>query len=85
MEFNSSVLSYLASVSVRSLGLAVLALAAVLVCRIKSAAALHAISTAIVAGMLALAALAPVLPPATPADPASGRRAGPRHPHSPDD
>ena len=63
MEFNSSVLSYLASVTVRSLGLAALALAAVLVGRIKSAAALHAILTAVVAGMLALAALAPVLAP----------------------
>jgi beta-lactamase regulating signal transducer with metallopeptidase domain len=63
MEFDSSVLSYLASVTTRSLGLAVLALAAVLVCRIRSAAAMHAICTAVVAGMLALAALSPVLPP----------------------
>lgn len=63
MEIASSVLSYLANVAVRSLGLAALALVAVLLLRIKAAAALHAVCTLVVAGMLALAAFAPMLPP----------------------
>jgi TonB family protein len=63
MELNSIVLWYLAGVTIRSLGLAVFALAAILVFRSKSAAALHAVLTVVVAGMLASAALTPVLPP----------------------
>jgi TonB family protein len=61
MDFNSF-LSYLASVTVRSLGLAVLALMAVVLFRVRAAAALHAVCTVVVAGMLVLAALAPALP-----------------------
>ena len=62
MDFNSF-LSYLASVTVRSVGLAVLALIAVLLFRVRAAAALHAVCTVVVASMLVLAVLAPVLPP----------------------
>ena len=62
MDFSSEVLSYLVSVSIRSLGLAALALTVVAVCRIRSAAARHAMCTAVLTGMLALAALSPLLP-----------------------
>jgi len=62
MDFNQSVLAYLAGVTVRSLGLGLLALAAVLLWRVKSAAARHAVCTALVGGMLVLAGLTPLLP-----------------------
>ena len=56
------VLSYLAGVTVRSLGLAVIAWAAMVLVRVKSPAARHAVWTVVTAGMLALAAASALLP-----------------------
>jgi TonB family protein len=63
MVFESSVLSYLVEVTARSLCLAVLALAAIAILRVRTAAARHAAGTVVVAGMLLLAAFAPLAPP----------------------
>jgi TonB family protein len=62
MEWSSNVLSYLASVAVRSLILAVVTGAVILAFRIKSAAARHAVWTLVTAGMLVLALSTPLLP-----------------------
>jgi TonB family protein len=63
MDWSAMVLSYLASVTVRSLGMMVLALAGIGVLRVKTAAARHAVWTVVVAGMLLLALLSPSMPP----------------------
>jgi len=63
MEFSSNFLWHLASVAVRSLGLAGLAWAALAVLRVQAAAVRHAVWTVVVAAMLAMAALEPLLPP----------------------
>jgi TonB family protein len=63
MPQGSDVLSYLASVTARSLVLFLVAGAAVGIFRVKAAAARHALWTVVAAGMLTLAALSPVLPP----------------------
>lgn len=63
MDVYSSLLSFLASVTVRSLGLVAVAIAAMLIFRVKAAAARHAVLTMVVLGMLLLAALAPSMPP----------------------
>src|SRR6185436_5561092 len=63
MDWSASVLSYLASVTARSLVLFAPALAAMLAFRVKSAAARHALLTMVAGGMLVLAALSPALPP----------------------
>ncbi len=57
------ILAYLAGVTARSLCLFVLALAAVAILRVRTAAARHAIWTVVMAGMLLLTALAPLAPP----------------------
>src|ERR1017187_9473909 len=62
MEFPSNVLPYLAGVTVRSLGLAAIAWAAMALFRVKSPAARHAVWTMVTAGMLVLAAASAVLP-----------------------
>ena len=62
MEWNSGVLYYLAGVAVRSLGLAALAWAAMVLVRVKSPAARHAVWTTATAGMLVLAAASAMLP-----------------------
>src|SRR5882762_507721 len=62
MDLSSTILSYLAGVSMRSLGLLGLALATIWVGRVRSASARHAVWTLVAAGMLVLAALNPVLP-----------------------
>src|SRR5438105_1203326 len=63
MEFGVNFLQHLASVSIRALGLAGLAFAALALLRVRSAAARHAIWTVVVAAMLAIAILEPLLPP----------------------
>jgi TonB family protein len=63
MEFSSNLLSYLASVALRSLILASVAAAAIFVFRVKSAAVRHAVWTIAALGMLALGVLAPLLAP----------------------
>lgn len=63
MPQSYDLLSYLVSVTARSLVLFAVAALALLVVRAKSAAARHAVWTVVVAGMLALAALSPFLPP----------------------
>src|SRR5579862_8398309 len=63
MQLESSVLAFLAGVTLRSLGLLVLALAAIAILRVRTAAARHAIWSAVVAGMLLLAALSALAPP----------------------
>jgi TonB family protein len=63
MESGSIVLSYVAGAAVRTLALAAVAWAAMLVCRVKSPAARHAVWTVVVAGMLSLAAATALLPP----------------------
>jgi beta-lactamase regulating signal transducer with metallopeptidase domain len=62
MPQSSEVLSFFASVTVRSLVLFAVAAAALLAFRVKAAAARHAIWTVVAAGMLVLALLSPVLP-----------------------
>ncbi len=62
MPDSSEALSFLASLTVRSLVLFAAAGAALFVCRVKSAAARHAVWTVVAGGMLALAALGPMLP-----------------------
>src|SRR5579863_3793975 len=57
------ILAYLAGVTARSLCLFALALAAIAILRVRTAAARHAIWTVVMAGMLLLAALAPLAPP----------------------
>lgn len=57
------ILPYLASLTVRSLGLAAAALAAIFLFRMKTAAARHAVWTVVVLGMLLLAALGTLAPP----------------------
>ena len=56
-------LAYLANVTVRSLCLAAAALGAAWLFQVRTAAARHAVMTAVAAGTLLLAALAPALPP----------------------
>ena len=63
MDWSATALSYLAGVTVRSLGLVLVALVAIGVLRVSAAAARHAVWTVTLAGMLLLAALAPVMPP----------------------
>ena len=63
MQLDSGVLSYLAGVTVRSAGLCLLTLAAMVIFRVRTAAARHALWTALVVGMLLTAALAPLAPP----------------------
>src|SRR4051794_33419356 len=63
MDWSGSILSFLASVTVRSLVLFAVAAAALLAFRVKSAAANHAAWTVVAGGMLLLAMLSPVLPP----------------------
>ena len=63
MESGSVVLSYVAGVAVRTLALALVAWTAMLVCRVKSPAARHAVWTLVVAGMLSLAVAKALLPP----------------------
>lgn len=63
MWFDSSVLSYLAGVTARSLALAAVALAAIGILRIRTAAARHAIWTVVVTGMLLLALCSLLAPP----------------------
>jgi TonB family protein len=63
MELSSNWLSYLAGVSVRSLCFAAIALAAILIFRIRTAGARHAVWTVVMSAMLLLAVLTPVLPP----------------------
>ncbi|HWD00101.1 MAG TPA: M56 family metallopeptidase [Candidatus Sulfopaludibacter sp.] len=62
MDWSATALSYLAGVTVRSLGLVVVALAGVAVLRVRTAAARHAVWTVTVAGMMLLAVLEPVMP-----------------------
>jgi len=62
MDWSTTALSYLASVTARSLCLVFLAFAGVALLRAGAAAARHAIWTVTVGGMLALALLAPVMP-----------------------
>src|SRR5882672_8246210 len=57
-----SFLSHMAGVAVRSLGLAAVAAMAMLLFRVKSAAARHAVWTVVAAGMLVLAAFEPLMP-----------------------
>ena len=63
MEFSANFLWHLASVALRSLGLAGLAFAALPILRIQAAAVRHAVWTVVVAAMLATAVLEPLLPP----------------------
>src|SRR5687767_4668404 len=63
MDWSASLLSFLASVTARSLCLAALALATMLAFRVRTAAARHAVLTMTVLGTLLLAALAPLMPP----------------------
>jgi TonB family protein len=63
MQLESSVLAFLAGVTLRSLCLLVLALAAIAILRVRTAAARHAMWSAVVAGMLLLAALSALAPP----------------------
>ena len=63
MSIESSVLSYLAGVSIRSLCLLALAAAAIGCLRVRTPAARHAVWSATMAGMLLLAALSPLAPP----------------------
>src|ERR1700722_618419 len=78
MQFFADVVPYLETLAVRSLALAAIALAAIYLLRVKSAAAQHAVWTAVVAGMLLLPAFGPVfpaiplriLPPPAPVSPA---------------
>lgn len=63
MPHGSDVLIFLASVTARSLVLFLVAGAAILILRVKAAAAQHALWTVVACGMLALAALSPLLPP----------------------
>jgi TonB family protein len=62
MPQSSEVLSFFASVTVRSLILFAVAAAVLLAFRVKAAAARHAIWTVVAAGMLLLAVLSPALP-----------------------
>jgi len=62
MEFSSNLLWFLAGVTARTAGLALLGLAAIVLLRMKTAAARHAVWTVVMAGMLLAAALAPVMP-----------------------
>ena len=62
MDWSASVLSSLASVTARSLILFGVAAVAILVFRVKAAAARHAVWTAVTAGLLLLSALSPALP-----------------------
>ena len=59
---SSQILWHLASMAVRSLGLAAMAWMAIGIVRLKSPAARHAVWTLVVTGMLLLAILEPVLP-----------------------
>ena len=63
MGFSVTLLSDLASATLRSTLLGVVALLLVLAFRIRGAAARHAVVTAVLAGMLLLPALQPLLPP----------------------
>jgi len=63
MDQSATILGYLASVSVRSLVLFAIAVAAIAAVRAKSAAAQHAVWTVVAGGMLLLAAFTPALPP----------------------
>ena len=62
MDFESAVLSFLASTALRSAALATLALVGLRLARVKSASAQHAVWAATTGGMLLLAALTAVLP-----------------------
>lgn len=63
MDWSGSLLSFLAGVTFRSIGLLLLATAAVLLPRVRSAAARHAVCAVTVAGMLLLAVISPLVPP----------------------
>lgn len=63
MEWGAAIPGYLASVAVRSLGLAAAAGISLALLRVKSAAARHAVWTLVAMGMLLLAVLDPMLPP----------------------
>ena len=63
MSFTPAILSFLASVAVRSLVFFAVVALALTVLRVKSAAARHAVWTAAMCGMLALPILEPLLPP----------------------
>jgi GWxTD domain-containing protein len=63
MDLGSLVLSHLTDASVRSLGLALVAVLALLVARVRSVSARHAVWTAVLAAMLLLPFLTPLLPP----------------------
>jgi TonB family protein len=65
MHPGSAVVEFLADVSLRSLGLAAAAFAAIGLLRIRSAAGRHAVWTLTAAAMLSMAVLRPVLPPLT--------------------
>jgi len=62
MDWSTAAFSYLASVTIRSLCLVVVAFAGIAVLRVGTAAARHAVWTVTAGGMLALALLAPVTP-----------------------
>ena len=57
------ILGHLADASVRVLGLALVAVAVLVIPRMRHAAARHAVWSAVLAGMLALPVLSPLLPP----------------------
>src|SRR3989442_15660716 len=63
-ELSGKLLGHLADASWRSLCLAVLAMSAIAIVRIRSAAARHALWMVVLGGMLALPVLSPLLPPA---------------------
>jgi TonB family protein len=63
MPFSSAILSFLASVALRSLAIFGAAALVLTVLRVRSAAARHAAWTAVLLGMLLLPVLEPVLPP----------------------
>jgi len=63
MDWGAVVFSYLTGVTVRTLGLVVLAWAGIGLLRVKTAGARHAVWTVTAAGMLLLAALATLMPP----------------------
>ena len=63
MDLGSLMLSHLTDASVRSLGLALLAVVALLVARVRSVSARHAVWTAVLGAMLLLPFVTPLLPP----------------------
>jgi GWxTD domain-containing protein len=63
MDLGSLMLSHLTDASVRSLGLALVAVVALLAARVRSVSARHAVWTAVLGAMLLLPLLTPLLPP----------------------